>query len=254
MIRRSLLASVLLFAGVAAADNPPPAGDEPPRLKKKERPPTADPADKKSGARETDAKPPETKTRLKDPAEAMPEAMPDDPNEQAKEILARLGKNLRTVERRLAEKKTDEATQDTQREILKDLDALIAQSERPSPSESSSSQSNRSSGRSKAQSQTKRGETSPESRMGTAQRTPAARMPRAGSPEPGTQAGAGRGRASGGELGKLADLYKDVWGHLPEKMRLEMDAFAREKFMPRYQELLKQYYATLAEKGRQKRD
>jgi hypothetical protein len=46
---------------------------------------------------------------------------------------------------------------------------------------------------------------------------------------------------------KLADLYKDVWGTLPDRMRQEMDLYYREQFMPRYSELLRQYYAALAE-------
>jgi hypothetical protein len=46
---------------------------------------------------------------------------------------------------------------------------------------------------------------------------------------------------------KLADLYRDVWGHLPDRLRQEMDLYYREKFMPRYSELLRQYYAALAE-------
>jgi hypothetical protein len=46
---------------------------------------------------------------------------------------------------------------------------------------------------------------------------------------------------------KLADLYKDVWGSLPDRMRQEMDLYYREQFMPRYSELLRQYYAALAE-------
>ena len=46
---------------------------------------------------------------------------------------------------------------------------------------------------------------------------------------------------------KLSDLYRDLWGHLPDRMRQEMDLYYREKFMPRYSELLRQYYASLAE-------
>ena len=46
---------------------------------------------------------------------------------------------------------------------------------------------------------------------------------------------------------RLADLYKDVWGTLPDRMRQEMDLYYREQFMPRYSELLRQYYAALAE-------
>jgi hypothetical protein len=46
---------------------------------------------------------------------------------------------------------------------------------------------------------------------------------------------------------KMADLYKDVWGHLPDRMRQEMDLYYREQFMPRYSDLLRRYYAALAE-------
>jgi hypothetical protein len=49
------------------------------------------------------------------------------------------------------------------------------------------------------------------------------------------------------ENDKMAELYKDVWGHLPDRMRQEMDLYYREQFMPRYSELLRQYYAALAE-------
>ncbi|MFL5245273.1 MAG: hypothetical protein ACJ8FY_24520, partial [Gemmataceae bacterium] len=52
---------------------------------------------------------------------------------------------------------------------------------------------------------------------------------------------------------KLADLYKDIWGHLPETLRAEMNAYAsREEFMAKYRDLLKQYYTTIAEKGQRK--
>jgi hypothetical protein len=46
---------------------------------------------------------------------------------------------------------------------------------------------------------------------------------------------------------KFAELYKDVWGHLPDRMRQEMDLYYREQFMPRYSELLKKYYSSIAE-------
>ena len=48
---------------------------------------------------------------------------------------------------------------------------------------------------------------------------------------------------------RFPDVYKDVWGHLPEKMRQQMDLYFREQFMPRYSELIKQYYSSLAERG-----
>jgi hypothetical protein len=62
----------------------------------------------------------------------------------------------------------------------------------------------------------------------------------------------GNGGTSPTEQNKLADVYKDVWGHLPEALRGEMNAYSREQFMDKYKEVLKQYYATIAEKGRRK--
>lgn len=55
------------------------------------------------------------------------------------------------------------------------------------------------------------------------------------------------GKGSPKRKDKLDDLYKDVWGHLPERMRQEMDSYYREQFMPRYSDLLRRYYASLAE-------
>ena len=66
---------------------------------------------------------------------------------------------------------------------------------------------------------------------------------------------AARGNApAGSNIRKIADLYKDVWGHLPETLRQEMNQYSREQFMAKYNDLLKQYYSRIAEKGRQKKD
>jgi hypothetical protein len=49
-----------------------------------------------------------------------------------------------------------------------------------------------------------------------------------------------------------SELYRTDWGHLPLTKRLEMDAYSRERFMPRYDEMLQQYYRTVAEQGKGK--
>ena len=52
-----------------------------------------------------------------------------------------------------------------------------------------------------------------------------------------------------------ADLYKSVWGHLPETLRAEMNAYSTTKgFMPEYEALISRYYSTIAEQGRRKGD
>jgi hypothetical protein len=48
-------------------------------------------------------------------------------------------------------------------------------------------------------------------------------------------------------------ITKDVWGHLPPQLRQQMSQFYRERFMPKYSELLRQYYSSLAEKEKEKK-
>jgi hypothetical protein len=96
---------------------------------------------------------------------------------------------------------------------------------------------------------------------------------RAGGKQPGEQKQDGKdgsGKQPGGENGKNgnggggggkseramnrnADLYKDVWGHLPEALRARMDAYSNpQSFLPKYDDLIKRYYRTIAEQGRRK--
>jgi hypothetical protein len=44
------------------------------------------------------------------------------------------------------------------------------------------------------------------------------------------------------------DVVKDVWGHLPEKLRQQATEYYKQEIMPRYAELLKRYYSSMAEK------
>ncbi len=45
-------------------------------------------------------------------------------------------------------------------------------------------------------------------------------------------------------------VTKQVWGHLPERLRQEVNQYYKEQFMPKYGDLLKQYYADLAERDK----
>jgi len=43
-------------------------------------------------------------------------------------------------------------------------------------------------------------------------------------------------------------ITKQVWGHLPERLRQQMSQYYKEQFMPKYSDMLRQYYASLAER------
>jgi hypothetical protein len=59
-------------------------------------------------------------------------------------------------------------------------------------------------------------------------------------------------KKSGPSLPFEDEVVKDVWGHLPDKLRQQATQYYQQDFMPRYTELLKLYYSSLAEKGGKK--
>jgi len=52
------------------------------------------------------------------------------------------------------------------------------------------------------------------------------------------------------ERARRAQMIKDVWGHLPPHVREAMLNSVSEKYLPKYEELVKKYYEALAEKNR----
>jgi len=74
---------------------------------------------------------------------------------------------------------------------------------------------------------------------------------------PGGQPGDGGGPTGPGGMGSakgtpalpLDDaISKQVWGHLPERLRQQMSQYYKEQFMPKYSDMLRQYYSSLAER------
>jgi hypothetical protein len=160
--------------------------------------------------------------------------------------MARVGKNMQVSEQRLAKKDSGEGTQQIQRDILSDLDALLEQDQHQQQ-QSQQQEQNSSSSQSRRPQQAQR-------RSGSKSGSTAGRQ-QGGSQPSANQAGnnaGGGGKEGSAEMNRIADLYGDFWGHLPEKARQEMDQYARERFMAKYSELLKQYYSTIAERGRRK--
>jgi hypothetical protein len=249
-IGTGLVTFALLVASLAAADDPKPDQPEPPvRLKKKEKPKAEPLPDKKPPPPKPDAKKGEGKDDEPDDG--------TDPGEDPKVTLERLDKNMKDSAERLAKTDSGEGTRQVQRDILKDLDSLMKQLRQRQNNQSASSSSSSSGQKSDAkqdQSASRRAQ-----RLARAQQRAARnRQARSGQRRPENQPrdgqaqskNSGAGGKSGGGMDRRPDAYKDVWGHLPEALRMQMDAYAREKFMAKYDELLKQYYATIAEKGR----
>lgn len=242
------LSLFLLATCLRAADEPaaPPGAQPPVRLKKKSKPAAtgpekpALPKEQKDQTEPTPPKDAERRDRPAAPASGATDRVRDDAA-----IMQRVSKNMRAAEERLAEKDPGLQTRRLQDEILKDLDDLIKQAQQ-APQQQQQQQQHQ-----QRQAQTRQ----------------AAAPQRSGHPRPTGRGQAPKQATAGGvppvrdsgtiskdRLGKIADLYKDVWGHLPETLRMEMDQYSREQFMPKYSDLLKQYYTTIAEKGRKRDD
>jgi hypothetical protein len=242
-----LLAFGLLVAFLQGAEDPAPdKPDAPVRLKKKD----------KAGA----------------PEGAVPQLEQPGPDGQTKELLARVAKNMGSSEDRLKNQDPGDKTRQIQADIVKDLDELIKKAQQQEQQQSSSSGSS-SSSQGGSRSQASRSQSSKQARDKGSQpkENDAAQKKDAGQgkkdqaasvgkkqdqPNQGKEASAsnngGGGNSSGHKKSTVADLFRDVWGHLPETKRQEMDAYARERFMPKYDELLRQYYRTISEQGRKK--
>ncbi len=264
-------ACLALVYAVATA----PAQDDPIRLQKKVRPP--EPPAAKSTDKDkakTEAKPKPKSDALPGKADPKDELKTEDPDELEREVqetINRLSKNFRTVETKLQKKDPGAGTQSVQKDILKDLDELIDQTQKQ---EEQMQKEQKEQNQQQQQGQKKSGQ-SKRQRMMQAQRNRQQRNRTARRQQrPGQQNQLSRRQqgqmqdqpqGDGNPMGekdaakrafspKVADLYKDIWGHLPETLRQEMTQYTREQFMPKYNELLKQYYATIAEKGRKQGD
>lgn len=296
MIRRclaGLMCAVLLLAGSGWGDDPAPEKEGGSlRLKRKNRgtaPPAGDP-----GKGEPDKGPPKPPAEVDKGKEAGDEPLvpedgpPAEAETDEQELLERIGRNMRAVEDKLSNRELGDATRQQQRDILRDLDALIKRAENPQGGGSDSRPQpqqqggNRDQEKQSARQQSgarqqagSRGE-----RDGRARRHPrgSGRQQRAGKekggegkvtagmrPQPGTgsprlpmpggnRPGAGGGGPAGGPDIDV-EIYKDVWGHLPEALRAEMNAYSNpQPFLPRYDRLIREYYKTIAEQGRKKGD
>jgi hypothetical protein len=70
----------------------------------------------------------------------------------------------------------------------------------------------------------------------------------------GNPMGGDKGQGAGGDFkskpGMPLDdaVTKQIWGHLPDRLRQEMNQYYKEQFMPKYNDMLRQYYSRLAER------
>jgi hypothetical protein len=157
----------------------------------------------------------------------------EDLGQETENPLLSIGRQMRVAEDLISQQVTArDRTQRVQRLIVEDLDRLIEQLQQqcsraqcqggtssPKPEETAGGKSQAGSGENRGANQPVRDSTD---RLGTAQ-------------------------ADDAELARLQQMLKRVWGHLPTKVREQMQSGAIEEFLPKYEKLIEAYYSRLAE-------
>jgi hypothetical protein len=134
--------------------------------------------------------------------------------------LGQIIKEMRDVEQRLSKPETGEDTQSRQKRIVKNIETLIQQMKQSGSSSSMAMRRVRQQGQ-------KPGD------------------------QPGQNPGANAAGAGPMKPAKPSDRHamangKDIWGHLPEELRQEMDNVAKEEALPAKLELIRRYYLSVA--------
>jgi len=145
--------------------------------------------------------------------------------------LGRLNQQMREVESRIAGSRSDRDTQQLQAKILQDLDVLIKETQK----------------------QCQGGNCKP------GQQTAGSRNAK----QPGKSSGAGQQPAEGParestdklrdkpaarpDMADMKEVLKGVWGQLPEHQREQMLQSYEEQFLPKYEQMIADYFRSIAE-------
>jgi hypothetical protein len=175
--------------------------------------------------------------------------------------IERIKEDADKASKNLGDKDPGVKTQQLQKEVMKRIDDLIRKAQQPPPMNDNSTSSNSnpapmpmgSDSSAAAQRKERRQKNALANNGGTQPKDrTTAPMPRL---DPSPSLGSTRPMTDMNEPFRatmplrITDRFKDAWGHLPEKVRQEVDLYFREQFMPRYSELLRQYYSSLAERN-----
>lgn len=158
---------------------------------------------------------------------------------EEKNPLMSLGRRMREVEQRIADARADKSTQSLQEEIVTALERLIEQARRQQQQQQNSSSS----------------QSSPQQ---TANRNKVKQPGQSGSPRQGNRQENNRPNESTErqgprkvkevDMGQLNDLAKALWGHLPERVRQQMQQSPLDHFLPQYELLIEDYFKRLAKR------
>jgi len=159
------------------------------------------------------------------PARSGAKGNHDDPSSiDSNSPFAKIAQRMRSVENRIARHDTSITTQEEQDQIINDIDALLDAAKK---------------GRNGGKKETDSAGSASHAGVGTGDNVP-------GSPRDSTNR-IEHGSKESVETADVKDVLQRFWGHLPQRLRDEMQTSFSEQFLPKYERVIEEYYKRLAE-------
>jgi hypothetical protein len=151
-----------------------------------------------------------------------------------------LGRRMREAEQRIAATRSDDETQQLQDRIAADLAKLIKELQRRKKSSSSSPSS-------------KNQQTAEREKVEQPDSTDAGGQEAASDAPAQDSTNLTKNRkAQTPDAAQMEDALKDIWGQLPAHLRQQMEQYAKEELLPKYELQIEEYFRALA-KGQRER-
>lgn len=190
--------------------------------------------------------------------ELLKAVVPHSKNDDADEEIDRLERaieGMRRAQERITRSDTSPETQKIQERVIKDLEDLLSllkkqQKRRGSSQQKSRQQSERQSEAERQRLQKEQGDPNNSSRTNPDGSADPNSGRRTNDKSVDSQERTDAARTLAAEQARRARMIKDVWGHLPPHVRERIEKSFSEKYLPKYEELVKKYYESLAEKNR----
>lgn len=155
------------------------------------------------------------------------------------DVIAELTEQMREAEELLRRSKPDQALEPKQAEIVKRLNDLIEELKQRQQQQSSSSKK----GSGQQKTQQRQQVSQPKGGQGQGQQQQQAQQPARDSSDE-----LKKRESAEVERAKMQEMLKEIWGQLPQRVREQMLQSGAEKFLPKYELLIEQYFKTLAER------
>jgi hypothetical protein len=159
----------------------------------------------------------------------------EDLGQEIDDPLMAIGRRMQTAQELIDQQITSDQTQRVQKQIVADLDLLIEQLQ----SQCQAGQCKDGAGKPK-----------PNAKPGGKGQGGKGENRGANQPARDSTGRVGVAQADSAELARMKQMLKQVWGHLPAKVRDQMQSGTIEEFLPKYETLIEAYYSRLAEQQR----